>query len=102
MYCHPEDSQKLAHSSLMPGGDLAQAGLMILIDHVTWGNAKGVQGSDTPLANVSQDASATGRWLVLTSIFKRVTEAVQPSFSALGHRWCLVLTAGLFVSCCAF
>lgn len=102
LYCHPEDSQKLAYSSWVPRGDPAQAGLMILIDHVTWGNARGVQGSDTPLANVSQDASAMGRWPVLTSIFKRVAEDVQPSFPALGHRWCLLLTAGPFVSCCAF
>lgn len=86
----------------MPGGDPAPAVLMSLIDHVTWGNVRGAQGSDTPFANVSQDASAMGRWSVFSSIFKRVTEAVQPSFSVLGHRWCLVLTATPFVSCCAF
>lgn len=35
LYRHTEDSQKLAHSSGVPGGDPARAGLMILIDHVT-------------------------------------------------------------------
>lgn len=37
---HPEDPQKLAHCSRAPENDPSRAGLMILIDHVTWGNAK--------------------------------------------------------------